>query len=367
MFATGIIVLVGFLWLAKQFFGAAVRKEVFVGFFMVSTFTCAIDIFLATEIHGDGKGIMGWYLERGERYFQSAYGFAINAWDGSSHYMMYIAMIYALSSHRPEAFRPLYFTWLGSIFYSLIIFLPGAVVGPYSNELCLSTLLNVPYILVPVIFFFKLQAQYRPAVKALHSAHTFSARLLVDTAFIFLLVAAAVIAFLRFAVSLDSKLPLADMWARYEPTLHDENKFFHIYGIVSMYYFIPLYCAFAYLLAFGTTVGSTAQVSCWFWPPQSGRDTAFGQRNTPIITLLSDPFFAQFVTELAWVHAGGSLQAQFAYTVSAFHWRTSSQRQVAEDSQSLFLLMNGLLFIVPAMFATYVHCCGFPSQPLWHF
>lgn len=49
--------------------------------------------------------------------------------------------------------------WFGSIFHSLIVFLPGNVLGPH--EVKLSYLLNVPYILVPLYVLHRVLVENR--------------------------------------------------------------------------------------------------------------------------------------------------------------------------------------------------------------
>lgn len=52
--------------------------------------------------------------------------------------------------------------WFGSIFHSLLVFLPGNVLGPH--EVKLSYLLNVPYILVPLYVLHRMLASDRQKV-----------------------------------------------------------------------------------------------------------------------------------------------------------------------------------------------------------
>jgi hypothetical protein len=61
-------------------------------------------------------------------------------------------MIYGLASPVPWVQRPLYLLWTGSIVGSLLVLLPGMAIGSHSHALCASTLLNVPYVLIPVLF-----------------------------------------------------------------------------------------------------------------------------------------------------------------------------------------------------------------------
>ena len=57
-----------------------------------------MDLFIGLELEGFVKGFMEFYLREGEPYLRSAYGNAINWWDGTGHFSMYIIMI-ALASY----------------------------------------------------------------------------------------------------------------------------------------------------------------------------------------------------------------------------------------------------------------------------
>lgn len=256
------------------------RRDFYVVFFTLFAFTCVVDLLLAATIHGS-TDYVSWYLSHGEPYFLSSYGFAINVWDATAHYAMYMTMIYGLTSAHPTAFRPVFLAWAGSVIVSLIVLLAGMAIGEHSHAVCLSTFLNIPYLFIPVFFCKRVRGGLfavgcvcgwcnvtdpcspqlytswlkRPdgAGSTLPPPSTAPLAKRVATAAFFVAALAAVIAVctVRFLAASASKAAAATAWRAFEPIL--DNDFFLLYGPIGLLYIIPLAVFFLWGLVFGVT------------------------------------------------------------------------------------------------------------------
>ena len=270
------------------------------------------------------------YLTQGEKYLHSAYGYAANLWDGTVHWLMYIAMVYALADANNKTFRPVYLMWLGSILFSLAAFLPGACVGVFSHDIKLSSFLNVPYLLFPLLFLNRIMRQeVDPNPKQSHWIFSFF--------YIPAFLASIVFIFVRFCAAANSGWAVAQQWRNeFEPILNDDTRFFHVQAYVCFYYLLPFYFIVLYTLLFGS----------------SGRG-------------------AQYVADLAVFVASGLAETQFCLLVSTFSTVLTPQQYLfpGDDEKLLvyLLLSVGLFVVVPVLFAIQLQffpnvrgllCCG---------
>lgn len=229
----------------------AARSDVYLPLFSLFAFTCIVDLMLALNVYGVVDCI-NWYLSHGEVYLNTNYGSAINFWDGIAHWALYIAMVWVLchahSSKTVAAGRPLFLYWVGSIMYCLVIFLPGATIGQHSSQLKLSSLLNMPYVFLPVSFCVRVLNSPRPRDRR----HTPEYSTVLDAVLAIYFLFATAVAFLRFNACLGSEWPPAVFWAKeVEPLLDDPGRAFKLQGVISFYYMTPLYIYALYYLIVG--------------------------------------------------------------------------------------------------------------------
>ena len=65
--------------------------------FTLCTFSSVVDIIIGLENDGYVSGFMTNYLKNGEPYLATSYGTAINYWDGTVHYALYVFMLTAMA------------------------------------------------------------------------------------------------------------------------------------------------------------------------------------------------------------------------------------------------------------------------------
>ncbi|XP_012509452.1 PREDICTED: transmembrane 6 superfamily member 2 isoform X2 [Propithecus coquereli] len=115
--------------------------------FAVFAFTSVVDLMIALQEDGYVVGFMEFYTKEGEPYLRTAHGVFICYWDGTVHYLLYLAMAGAI--RRRKRYRNLGLYWLGSFAMSILVFLSGNILGKYSSEFRPSFFLTFPYVLAP--------------------------------------------------------------------------------------------------------------------------------------------------------------------------------------------------------------------------
>ncbi|XP_025772292.1 transmembrane 6 superfamily member 2 [Puma concolor] len=115
--------------------------------FTIFAFTSVVDLLIALQEDGYVVGFMEFITKEGEPYLRTAHGVFICYWDGTVHYLLYLAMAGAI--HRRKRYRNLGLYWLGSFIMSILVFLPGNILGKYSSEIRPAFFLAIPYMLVP--------------------------------------------------------------------------------------------------------------------------------------------------------------------------------------------------------------------------
>ncbi|KAL4227728.1 Transmembrane 6 superfamily member 2 [Mactra antiquata] len=315
IFAAGVVILPLFGLLCKIFvqYSPAKREPLFY-VWSIFSFTAVVDMCIALELDGYIKGFMEFYLREGEPYLRSSYGTMINYWDGTGHFAMYLGLIYLLCSGKNYRILGLY--WVGSITHSMIVFMPGNVIG--NKGIRWSYLLNVPYVYYPIYSGVRF---LRDGMKIKHkqiSGKTLWERC---TEWIFGLwfVVAILIAMFRYVACMGCKEKITQFYlSDVEPYLNDPYQYGRTQALCYFYYFIPMY---------------VASLCCLIFPGQT------------------------WIKDWSLIHAGASIQAQLVYIWASLKWRTETEYQVPDTvlARSIFWPVNISLVIVPHLYAMYCH------------
>uniref|UniRef100_A0A8C5Q8L6 Transmembrane 6 superfamily member 2 n=1 Tax=Leptobrachium leishanense TaxID=445787 RepID=A0A8C5Q8L6_9ANUR len=281
----GVLVLLGLLVILYIFVQGDPPSDPLFYVFAIFSFTSVIDLIIWLEEDGYIKGFMEFYMKEGEPYLRTAHGLLICLWDGTVHYVLYLLMLAAIASGR--SYKAVGLFWLGSLVMSMLIFLPGNIVGKYGTEIRPAFFLNVPYVLLPVWAGMRI-------FRGSHVLPKISAE----------------------KVSMSQKE-----------------------GIVQRPYDMAL---IAYLLAaIAFTVFRGLMLVCMFY--------VLPFQCLSIYALLVPG--CSWMLDWTLIYAGAIAQAQFAHMGSSLYHRTPYTYRVPHDSWWVFVILNGLYTLGPQFLA----------------
>ncbi|XP_027706619.1 transmembrane 6 superfamily member 2 isoform X2 [Vombatus ursinus] len=218
--------------------------------FTIFSFTSLIDLFIALEEDDYVTGLMEFYTREREPYLCTAHGIFSCYWNGTVHYLLYLTMTGAIAKRK--RYRSLGLYWLGSLVMSIMVFVPGNILGKYSSELRLSFLLNIPYVSIPCWAGLRLFSQDRgPAgYTANMIAEEHKKGLLQrpwDLALFIFLLLAGLFTIFRGLVVLDCPTDSCFIYVyQYEPYLRDPVAYPKIQMLVFLFYALPFFILAAY-------------------------------------------------------------------------------------------------------------------------
>ncbi|XP_042336378.1 transmembrane 6 superfamily member 2 [Sceloporus undulatus] len=284
--------------------------------FMVFSFTSGIDAVIALEEDGYINNYMGFYMREGEPYLSTAYGIMICYWDAVIHYALYLAMIIAIAERK--SYRNIGLYWVGSLMMSLVVFLPGNVIGKYGSEVRPAFLLNIPYLLIPIWAGMRIFAQPKNSVLVTADQIAEEQRKTLlqrpwDLGLVGFLLFAVIFTLFRGLVVLDCPSEMCfDYIYQQEPYLRDPVAYPKVQMLVFLFYGLPYFCICIYGLLFP---GSR-------WMP-----------------------------DWALICAGAIAQAQFSHVGSSLHQRTPFPYRTPEGAWWTVVLSNVIYALGPHLLA----------------
>lgn len=286
-----------------------VSRSPYLILFSIFAFAAIIDLLISFTVMGY-TDVMQSYFDNGEPYLRSSHGMAVNFWDGTVHFGLYLWMIFCLAERREHSREALF--WVGSIVGSCIVYMAGNVIGEYAEHIEPSFLLNVPFMLVPIFYGWKVINDDSSQVPTTRSALSLS-----DFALVAALLTVAGLSCFRMLVVLNSDITMSQTWAtEIEPYLLSPTRYPQIQMLVYGLYLMP----FSILAAIAFWRPPSRALACW-----------------------------------AWIIAGAVAQGQFSHIVASISAASDPEFATAAGQQLTFWFTNLMVMLIPLWFAWRYH------------
>ena len=124
------------------------------------SWSCIVDGIFFLEHVQLVSGFTGFYLKIGEPYLGTSFGSICNAWDATVHYFLYLTIIYCIDNGKD--YRDILLFYLGSMLCSMILLLMGGL-GGIHGDFYPATVLNTPYVILPIYELLTVMNKQRPS------------------------------------------------------------------------------------------------------------------------------------------------------------------------------------------------------------
>lgn len=233
---------------------ASARRDPYLFFFVIFAFAAILDLLIALTLLGYSD-VMQSYTQNSEPYLQSSHGAAILFWDGTAHFALYVWLCFCIASSTKHFKSGLF--WAGSMIGSSFVYLMANLIGEYAEHIEPAYLLNVPFMLVPAFYAWRISKDSGFSEGIERPPASFQVYLLA-----FALLVMGLISAYRMLVVLSPELSATVFWGdQVEPYLLSPSRYPQIQMIAYGMYLAP----FAIIAIIALWRPPSAGIACWSW------------------------------------------------------------------------------------------------------